>query len=57
MPDGVPHDSPQAQIVEWLNGRYDDFVKNLIGLLNSENKNHQVRLTKMINDTDLSWFQ
>lgn len=39
---GVPQDSPQAQIVNWLNGRYSDFVHNLIGLLGSEKANLQV---------------
>ena len=39
---GVSQDSPQAQIVHWLNGRYGDFVHALIGLLGSEKPNLQV---------------
>ena len=41
---GVPQDSPQAQIVTWLNERYLDFVNNLTSLLGSEKENLQVRL-------------
>jgi hypothetical protein len=39
---GVPQDSPQAQIVNWLNERYRDFVGNLLGLLESDKTNLQV---------------
>jgi hypothetical protein len=39
---GVPQDSPQAQIVNWLNERYHDFVGNLLGLIGSDKTNLQV---------------
>jgi hypothetical protein len=41
---GVPQDSPQTQIVTWLNERYLDFVNHLTSLLKSEKGNLQVRL-------------
>jgi hypothetical protein len=39
---GVPQDSPQGQILTWLNERYADFVKNLLSLLGSGKANIQV---------------
>jgi hypothetical protein len=39
---GVPQDSPQGQVVTWLNERYVDFVKNLLSLLGSGKANLQV---------------
>jgi hypothetical protein len=42
---GIPQDSPEAQIVTWLNERYADFIKNLLGLLDSGKGNLQVPLT------------
>src|SRR6202041_3025680 len=35
-------DSPQGQIVNWLCERYDDFVGNLLGLLDSSNAELQM---------------
>jgi hypothetical protein len=45
----VPQDSPQAQIVTWLNERYADFVQNLLGLLGSDNADLQVGDTQSWN--------
>jgi U3 small nucleolar RNA-associated protein 19 len=42
LANGVPRDSPQAQIVNWLNERYRDFVSNLLGLLGSDKTNLQL---------------
>ena len=42
--NGVPKESPQGQIVVWLNERYNDFVENLLSLFGSENGNLQVFL-------------
>lgn len=39
---GIPQDSPEAQIVTWLNERYTDFIKNLLSLLDSGKANLQV---------------
>jgi cytochrome c-type biogenesis protein CcmH/NrfF len=43
LAEGVPHDSPQEQIVNWLIERYGDFINNLTTLLRSNKGNLQVR--------------
>lgn len=50
--EGVPLNSPQAQIVSWLNERYEDFLNDLIKLLGSEKGKLEVSLdgrTMLIN--------
>jgi len=39
---GLPQESPQAQIVDWLNARYADFISSLLNLLESNEESLQV---------------
>lgn len=39
---GLPQESPQAQIVDWLNARYADFTSSLLNLLESNDDSLQV---------------
>jgi hypothetical protein len=55
LANGVPQDSPQAQIVNWLNERYRDFVSNLLGLLGSDKTNLQV-FRLFVTLSNCSWF-
>lgn len=57
LTESVPVNSPQAQIVSWLNERYEDFLSDLIKLLGSEKGKLEVLLhgrTKLIN---ARWYQ
>ena len=56
LANGVPQDSPQAQIVNWLNERYRNFVNNLLGLLGSDKTNLQV-FRLFVSRSNGSWFR
>jgi hypothetical protein len=52
LAEDVPLNSPQAQIVSWLNERYEDFLNDLIKLLGSGKGKLEVSLdgrTTLIN--------
>src|SRR5271156_4413135 len=42
LPENIPNDSQQSQIVRWINARYDDFIETLIATIKSDDENLQV---------------
>lgn len=44
LPEGTPKESPQGEIVTWLNERHQDFVATLVSLVASEKLNVILRV-------------